>query len=303
MIFICFSHVERYIVAQSLSYHLKNYGYKIWYDYDELFIGDDGDYLNFERGLYKSRYVVVIISHALFESPCAISELEQIYELLKNKKIVVIPILYNITASERGKFIMKEVKYNSDLNNDIDVLNTKNNAKNDAILGFGISIGIFGLIEIIAFNLGFQYTPEIILPAIITMVGTGGIVSAITGNISNKKYKTKLRKAKQSAFDLQQELAKENTIINIKSLEDAEVIEEVTKSTTQNDEGKILSKEEKIIRYFYLLDKDDQVAVLRQICKKIKKDKVILSTSKLELFEEKDLQEKELPVRKTLIRK
>lgn len=100
MIFICFSHVERYIVAQSLSYHLKNYGYKIWYDYDELFIGDDGDYLNFERGLYKSRYVVVIISHALFESPCAISELEQIYELLKNKKIVVIPILYNITAKD-----------------------------------------------------------------------------------------------------------------------------------------------------------------------------------------------------------
>ena len=157
---------------------------------------------------------------------------------------------------------MKEVKYNSDLNNDIDVLNTKNNAKNDAILGFGISIGIFGLIEIIAFNLGFQYTTEIILPAIITMVSTGGIVSAIKGNISNKKYKRKLRKAKQSASDLQQELAKENTIINIKSLEDAEVIEEVTKSTTQNDEGKILSKEEKIIRYFYLLDKDDQVAVL-----------------------------------------
>ena len=110
---------------------------------------------------------------------------------------------------------MKEVKYNSDLNNDIDVLNTKNNAKNDAILGFGISIGIFGLIEIIAFNLGFQYTPAIILPSIITMVGTGGIVSAITGNISNKKYKRKLRKAKQSASDLQQELAKENTIINI----------------------------------------------------------------------------------------
>lgn len=47
MIFICFSHVERYIVAQSLSYHLKNYGYKIWYDYDELFIGDDGDYIYF----------------------------------------------------------------------------------------------------------------------------------------------------------------------------------------------------------------------------------------------------------------
>lgn len=88
------------ILLRNLYPIIENYGYKIWYDYDELFIGDDGDYLNFERGLYKSRYVVVIISHALFESPCAISELEQIYELLKNKKIVVIPILYNITAKD-----------------------------------------------------------------------------------------------------------------------------------------------------------------------------------------------------------
>ena len=45
------------------------------------------------------------------------------------------------------------------------------------------------------------------------------------------------------------------------------------------------------------------VILNKKISKKIKKDKVILSTSKLELFEEKDLQEKELPVRKTLIRK
>ena len=66
MIFICFSHIERYIVAQSLSYHLKNYGYQVWYDYDELFIGDDGDYLNFEEGLHKAKYVVIIVSHALF---------------------------------------------------------------------------------------------------------------------------------------------------------------------------------------------------------------------------------------------
>lgn len=100
MIFVCFSHIERYIVAQSLSYHLKNYGYKVWYDYDELFIGDDGDYLNFEEGLYKSKYVVIIVSHALFKSPCAISELEQIYSLYMNKKIIVIPILYNIIAKD-----------------------------------------------------------------------------------------------------------------------------------------------------------------------------------------------------------
>lgn len=100
MIFICFSHIERYIVAQSLSYHLKNYGYQVWYDYDELFIGDDGDYLNFEEGLHKAKYVVIIVSHALFKSPCAISELEQIYSLFMDKKIVLIPILYNIIAKD-----------------------------------------------------------------------------------------------------------------------------------------------------------------------------------------------------------
>ena len=100
MIFICFSHVERYIVAQSLSYHLKNYGYQVWYDYDELFIGDNGDYLNFDEGLFKSKYVVIIVSHALFKSPCAIAELEQIYSMFIRKEITVIPILYNITAKD-----------------------------------------------------------------------------------------------------------------------------------------------------------------------------------------------------------
>ena len=48
---------------------MKNYGYKIWYDYDELFIGDDGDYLNFERGLYKSRYVVVLYPMHYLKAP------------------------------------------------------------------------------------------------------------------------------------------------------------------------------------------------------------------------------------------
>ncbi len=100
MIFICFSHVERFIIAQSLTYHLKNYGYTVWYDYDELFIGDNGDYLNFEDGLYKAKYIVIILSKALFVSPCAVTELIKISELYKTKKVSVIPLLYNITSEE-----------------------------------------------------------------------------------------------------------------------------------------------------------------------------------------------------------
>lgn len=198
---------------------------------------------------------------------------------------------------------MKEVKYNSDLNNDIDVLNTKNNAKNDAILGFGISIGIFGLIEIIAFNLGFQYTPEIILPAIITMVGTGGIVSATAAFISNRKYKKRFRKSKHNIVGLQQELKGKDVILDRDAIKDAEIIEEVTKSTTKNDEGRVISKAEKIVRFLYLLDSEDQIKVLRLINESIKEYKATSTSTTLELMEENDLQGVELPVQKKLIRK
>lgn len=98
MFFICFSHVERYKIAQSLSYHIKNFGFRVWYDYDELFIGDNGDRLNFDEGLNISQYIVIIVSQNLFHSSCAIEELNAIYELYKNKKIVIIPILYDLTG-------------------------------------------------------------------------------------------------------------------------------------------------------------------------------------------------------------
>lgn len=100
MFFICFSHVERFVVAQSLAYHLKNFGYNVWYDYDELFIGDNGDYLNFDEGLYKADYIIIIVSLSLFQSPCAISELEAIYKLYTQNKITIIPLLYNIISEQ-----------------------------------------------------------------------------------------------------------------------------------------------------------------------------------------------------------
>lgn len=98
MIFVCFSHVERYIIAQSLSYHLKNLGFKVWYDYDELFLGDDGDVLNFDKGLNISQYIVIIVTKNLFNSPCAVEELNTIHDLYRKKQIVIIPILYNFSG-------------------------------------------------------------------------------------------------------------------------------------------------------------------------------------------------------------
>ena len=99
MIFSCFAGKDRYKVSQSLCYHLKNFGINVWYDFDELFLGDNGDEVNFE-GIYQSMYAIVIISESTFYSSGAIAEIKILKNLYSNNKITVLPILYNIRRNE-----------------------------------------------------------------------------------------------------------------------------------------------------------------------------------------------------------
>lgn len=198
---------------------------------------------------------------------------------------------------------MKEVPYNGDLHTDIDTLNRDYDVKKDFAFKFCISFISAAIIEGIAFKCGVPLTTELLLPLGGATLGYSAISSTIETFISNKKYKKELRKAKHNTTILCSDLTKEDTIIDTDALEDAEIIKEVTKSTTKTDEGTILSKEEKVIKYFYLLDNNDQVAVLKQIRKTVKEQGSTSTNTKLELLEEEDLKDKELPVRKTLIRK
>lgn len=198
---------------------------------------------------------------------------------------------------------MKEVPYNGDLHTDIDTLNRDYDVKKDFAFKFCISFISAAIIEVIAFKCGVPLTTELLLPLGGATLGYSAISSTIETFISNKKYKKELRKAKHNTTILCSDLTKEDTIIDTDALEDAEIIKEVTKSTTKTDEGTILSKEEKVIKYFYLLDNNDQVAVLKQIRKTVKEQGSTSTNTKLELLEEEDLKDKELPVRKTLIRK
>lgn len=198
---------------------------------------------------------------------------------------------------------MKEVPYNGDLHTDIDTLNRDYNVKKDFAFKFGISFISAAIIEGIAFKCGVPLTTELLLPLGGATLGYSAISSTIGTFISNKKHKKELRKANHNTTILCSDLAKEDTIIDKDAFEDAEIIKEVTKSTTKTDEGTILSKEEKVIKYFYLLDNNDQVAVLKQIRKTVKEQGSTSTNTKLELLEEEDLKDKELPVRKTLIRK
>ena len=47
-IFLGFAAKDRYTVAESLLYHLENYGVPVWYDRHDLIIGDNRQKENFE---------------------------------------------------------------------------------------------------------------------------------------------------------------------------------------------------------------------------------------------------------------
>ena len=113
----------------------------------------------------------------------------------------------------------------------------------------------------------------------------------------------RFRKSKHNIVGLQQELKGKDVILDRDAIKDAEIIEEVTKSTTKNDEGRVISKAEKIVRFLYLLDSEDQIKVLRLINESTKEYKATSTSTTLELMEENDLQGVELPVQKKLIRK
>lgn len=111
--FICFSSADRYTVTKSCLYHLKNYGFTVWYDYHELILGDKKREKNFDNAIKSNKYFIIIYSKNLFKSPCAIEEEKLIFEQSKDRDIVIFPLLYDI------KFKFKELPdiYKSKLEN------------------------------------------------------------------------------------------------------------------------------------------------------------------------------------------
>lgn len=98
--FLCFSSGDRYTAAKSCLYHLKNYGFEVWYDYHELILGDHKNEKNFEYAIKNNDYFIVIYSENFFSSPCAIKEEELIFLESKTRKVVIFPLLYGIKFSE-----------------------------------------------------------------------------------------------------------------------------------------------------------------------------------------------------------
>ena len=103
-IFLCFSGKERLKYVESIHYHLENFGLKVWYDYEKILLGDNGDYINIENGVYKSNIFILFISNNLLKSSGALLELQHIKKLINIGKIIhIIPILCDINITQIPK--------------------------------------------------------------------------------------------------------------------------------------------------------------------------------------------------------
>ncbi|SJZ61449.1 toll/interleukin-1 receptor domain-containing protein [Anaerorhabdus furcosa] len=95
-VFICFAAKDRYLIAQPIVYHLKNYGIDTWYDRYEMVMGDNREEKNIKEGVEKCKYAIIILSKFTMFSNCAVEEITILEKRYKKSEIVIFPILYEL---------------------------------------------------------------------------------------------------------------------------------------------------------------------------------------------------------------
>lgn len=99
-IFICFAAEDRYTVAEPIVYHLKNYGFPVWYDRTELLMGDDRVKKNLVEGAGQAKYVIAIISQKSASSDCFMEELDIVRKRYYKSEVIVFPVIYEISPQK-----------------------------------------------------------------------------------------------------------------------------------------------------------------------------------------------------------
>ncbi|MBS9782940.1 MAG: toll/interleukin-1 receptor domain-containing protein [Pasteurella sp.] len=127
MLFFCFSSKDRHTIVESILYHISNYAIPLWYDRQQMLLGDQRDYKNFEEGVGKSDYALIILSKNSIASICAREEIDLIENKYNNGLMTVFPIFYNLIAKDVPPELqwMTELVY-KELDDTIDTIGTCN---------------------------------------------------------------------------------------------------------------------------------------------------------------------------------
>lgn len=102
MIFLCFNIKDRYAVAEPIFQHLRSFGYFVWYDRKDIFIGDNRYKKNILEGAGnpKAKYAVVIITPNFSSGNFCKEELAILKKRQNMGEITIFPLFYNIKINE-----------------------------------------------------------------------------------------------------------------------------------------------------------------------------------------------------------
>lgn len=197
---------------------------------------------------------------------------------------------------------MKDIYYEGNLNEDINNLNENFDFMNCMAVYIIIHIFTFLILGGIAIKFNILMPVDIVKYIIIFGIYTP--ISSFVSSIYKKfKYFKKTNISNRNIDSLVDSLDKIGLSTDKERVLDAEVTEEVTNSKTKDDNGNLIAKKKKIVNYFYLLDNEDKIKVLKQVRNEVIKNKEKISLNSMQMLENKDLENMELPVKKVLILK
>lgn len=96
-LFISYASEDKEEVARPLAKELARSGLAVWFDEFELKLGDSL-LKSIDKGLSRSRYGVVILSHAFFQKYWPQSELAGLVQKERNGKKVILPVWYELSS-------------------------------------------------------------------------------------------------------------------------------------------------------------------------------------------------------------
>lgn len=105
MIFLCFNIADRESVAEQILYHMSSFGFHVWYDRKDIFLGENRYQKNILEGAnnIKNAYSIIILSKHFSRGDYCKKELNVIMERYQKGETFLFPILYDILPEELPK--------------------------------------------------------------------------------------------------------------------------------------------------------------------------------------------------------
>jgi hypothetical protein len=98
-IFLTYAAADSRDFARQLAGALRNHGVRIWFDEDQIHVGDNA-FAKIGEGLNASRFGLVILSPRFFSQSWAEQELHALLQRESEHKTAILPIWHGVSQAE-----------------------------------------------------------------------------------------------------------------------------------------------------------------------------------------------------------